>query len=222
MTQYFDEDPTVTSDRRTVDVSLGDVAFTMSTDRGVFSHGHLDIGTSLLLREAAPPASTGHLADIGCGSGALALAMAMRSPAATVWAVDVNVRARRTHRTERSPQRCHERERCRAARCTCRRQVCNDLVESADPHRQAGSPRTVDRVARTARGRRGRNTRRAQASRRRLTPKMAEITGVRHRTHREQSRVSLVELPALIPVVAASAPSPSTDRPPNVTINRRW
>ncbi len=94
VTQYFDEDPSVISDRRTVDVSLGDVAFTMLTDRGVFSHGHLDTGTSLLLREAAAPAPAGHLADIGCGSGALALAMAMRSPAATVWAIDVNARAR--------------------------------------------------------------------------------------------------------------------------------
>ena len=94
VTQYFDEDPIVASDRRTVDVSLGDVAFTMLTDRGVFSHGRLDTGTSLLLREAATPASAGHLADIGCGSGALALALALRSPAATVWAIDVNARAR--------------------------------------------------------------------------------------------------------------------------------
>ncbi len=52
-----------------VDVALPDVAFTMATDRGVFSHGHLDTGTSLLLREA--PAAAGHAAtllDLGCGS----------------------------------------------------------------------------------------------------------------------------------------------------------
>src|SRR5262249_49028650 len=65
----------------------------MATDRGVFSHGHLDTGTSLLLREAPAPGATGDLLDLGCGSGAIALTMALRSPRARVWAVDVNARA---------------------------------------------------------------------------------------------------------------------------------
>src|SRR5215203_5948593 len=90
---YFDERPTVASDVRVVDVALPDVAFTMTTDRGVFSHGHLDTGTSLLLREAPAPAPAGELLDLGCGSGAIALALALRSPRARVWAVDVNARA---------------------------------------------------------------------------------------------------------------------------------
>ena len=95
MTHYFDETPGVASDVRTVDVALPDVAFTMRTDRGVFSHGHLDTGTALLLREAPSPAPTGDLLDLGCGSGAVALTLALRSPDATVWAVDTNERARR-------------------------------------------------------------------------------------------------------------------------------
>lgn len=94
MTQYFDEQPHVGSDRQTVDVALSDVAFTMLTDRGVFSHGHLDTGTSMLLRQAPAPSPTGDLLDLGCGSGAIAITMALRSPSATVWAVDVNERAR--------------------------------------------------------------------------------------------------------------------------------
>lgn len=94
MTQYFDEQPAVGSDRQTVDVALSDVAFTMLTDRGVFSHGHLDTGTSMLLRQAPAPSPTGDLLDLGCGSGAIAITMALRSPSATVWAVDVNERAR--------------------------------------------------------------------------------------------------------------------------------
>ena len=95
MTQYFDEQPAVTSDRQEVAVALRDISYTMVTDRGVFSHGHLDTGTALLLREAPTPAAGGALLDLGCGTGALALALALRSPAATVWAVDVNERARR-------------------------------------------------------------------------------------------------------------------------------
>jgi 16S rRNA G1207 methylase RsmC len=91
---YFDDRPTVASDPVTVDVVLPDLAFTMRTDRGVFSHGHLDTATSLLLRTPLPLASSGDLLDLGCGSGPIALTMAMRSPSATVWAVDTNERAR--------------------------------------------------------------------------------------------------------------------------------
>ena len=93
MTHYFDEQPAVASDVAVVDVALPDVAFTMTTDRGVFSHGHLDTGTSLLLRAAPAPSPSGDVLDLGCGSGAIALTMALRSPQARAWAVDVNARA---------------------------------------------------------------------------------------------------------------------------------
>jgi len=92
--QYFDDDPTVPSSPLVVDVTLPDTAFTMETDRGVFSHGHLDTATSMLLRAPLPLAASGDVLDLGCGAGPIALAMARRSPDATVWAVDVNARAR--------------------------------------------------------------------------------------------------------------------------------
>lgn len=47
----------------------------------------------LLRRGPAPPAS-GTLLDLGCGYGPIACVLARRSPAAEVWAVDVNERAR--------------------------------------------------------------------------------------------------------------------------------
>jgi 16S rRNA (guanine1207-N2)-methyltransferase len=91
---YFDDDPTVRSDPVVIDVLLPDTAFVLETDRGVFSRGHVDTGTNLLMRAALPLASTGHLLDLGAGAGPIALTMARRSPGATVWAVDVNSRAR--------------------------------------------------------------------------------------------------------------------------------
>lgn len=94
VSHYFDEQPATGSRPTVVDVALAGVAFRLETDRGVFSHGHVDTGTALLLRAAPPPAATGDLLDLGCGAGPIALAMALRSPAATVWAVDVNARAR--------------------------------------------------------------------------------------------------------------------------------
>ncbi len=94
MSHYFSEHPDSRSSARSVDVVLPDASFVMATDRGVFSHGRLDTGTALLLREAPAPLQTGNLLDLGCGSGAIALTLASRSPDALVYAVDVNERAR--------------------------------------------------------------------------------------------------------------------------------
>jgi 16S rRNA (guanine1207-N2)-methyltransferase len=91
---YFQDDPAVPSHPIVIDVTLADTAFALETDRGVFSRGHLDTGTSMLLRAELPLALTGNVLDLGCGAGPIALTMARRSPEATVWAVDVNSRAR--------------------------------------------------------------------------------------------------------------------------------
>jgi 16S rRNA (guanine1207-N2)-methyltransferase len=91
---YFDEEPTTESAPRDVTLLLPDQQLVLRTDRGVFGYDRVDAGTKLLLLRAPAPAADGDLLDIGCGTGAIALTMAKRSPAATVWAVDVNERAR--------------------------------------------------------------------------------------------------------------------------------
>ena len=65
----------------------------VATAPGVFSHGHLDLGTRVLLREVPDPPPTGTMLDLGCGWGPLALTLGLLSPRARVWAVDVNDRA---------------------------------------------------------------------------------------------------------------------------------
>ncbi len=74
-------------------LALPDVTLDLVTDAGVFSRDDVDPGSKLLLLEAPEPAQTGHVLDLGCGYGALALTLAARAPGATVWAVDVNRRA---------------------------------------------------------------------------------------------------------------------------------
>ena len=96
---YFDEEPTTESSPRDVSLLLPDMNLTLRTDRGVFGYNRIDAGTKLLLLKAPAPSATGDLLDLGCGTGALALTMARRSPRATVWAVDVNERARELCRT---------------------------------------------------------------------------------------------------------------------------
>jgi 16S rRNA (guanine1207-N2)-methyltransferase len=94
MSHYFDHTPRARSAEATVTVELRDISFRMRTDHGVFSHGRLDPGTAVLLRDAPAPPERGDLLDLGCGAGPIALALALRAPQATVWAVDVNERAR--------------------------------------------------------------------------------------------------------------------------------
>jgi 16S rRNA (guanine1207-N2)-methyltransferase len=91
--QYFEEEPSTASDRRTVRLALPDVTLDLVTDTGVFSKDDVDPGSKLLLLEAPDPAQTGALLDLGCGWGALAVTMAARAPEAEVWAVDINRRA---------------------------------------------------------------------------------------------------------------------------------
>ncbi|MEY2582486.1 MAG: rRNA (guanine1207-N2)-methyltransferase [Ilumatobacteraceae bacterium] len=94
MGHYFDEEPDAPSMPRDVELWLPDMSLTLMTDRGVFGYGQIDAGSKLLLLKAPPAQITGNLLDLGCGVGTIALPMAKRSPDATVWAVDVNGRAR--------------------------------------------------------------------------------------------------------------------------------
>ena len=94
MGHYFDEEPGAVSHPRDVELWLPDMTLTLTTDRGVFGYGQIDPGSKLLLLKAPPPPPSGNLLDLGCGAGTIAIPLARRSPASTVWAVDVNVRAR--------------------------------------------------------------------------------------------------------------------------------
>ncbi len=91
---YFSAAPQSAHDERVVEVLLGDLAFTIRTDSGVFAHGKIDVGTLLLLAQAAQLPTTGEILDLGCGAGVIALTLAQRAPQARIWAVDVNPRAR--------------------------------------------------------------------------------------------------------------------------------
>lgn len=92
---YFADDPDVASRPRSIDLVLPDGQVTLTTDRGVFSVERIDAGTKLLLMEhgIAPPGAL-TVCDLGCGYGPIAVTLARRHPAAAVWAIDVNERAR--------------------------------------------------------------------------------------------------------------------------------
>lgn len=93
MNHYFDPEPSVPSQPGQVTLVLPDLTLELTTDRGVFARHAVDPGTRFLLLEAPAPPAQGDLVDLGCGYGPIAVALAQRSPGATVWAVDVNRRA---------------------------------------------------------------------------------------------------------------------------------
>ncbi len=89
---YFTPDPTSPSTPTTHQVQVRKLQLTLAGDRGVFNHGELDWGTRVLIENAQAPTG-GVLLDLGCGGGAIAVALAKLRPDAQVWAVDVNERA---------------------------------------------------------------------------------------------------------------------------------
>lgn len=88
---YFTAQPASADERRTIRATLAGHEFELETASGVFSPGHVDLGTQVLLRTVPDP--HGHVLDLGCGWGPIALTAALRAPDAEVTAVDVNERA---------------------------------------------------------------------------------------------------------------------------------
>lgn len=91
--QYFSPTPRSPDIRRSIPVRIMDRQLKVEVSNGVFSANRLDLGTSVLLKHVPAPPQSGNLLDLGCGWGAIALALGFSSPHSQVWAVDVNERA---------------------------------------------------------------------------------------------------------------------------------
>ncbi|MGL4745106.1 MAG: class I SAM-dependent methyltransferase [Dermatophilaceae bacterium] len=90
---YFTAEPAGDGERRPLRAHLAGRDVAVEVAGGVFSPGGVDAGTAVLLDHVPSPPPSGHVLDLGCGWGPLALTLALRSPGAAVWALDVNARA---------------------------------------------------------------------------------------------------------------------------------
>ena len=91
--QYFAESPEGKLVLREITVSLCGEKVNVVTAGGVFSPEHIDQGTQVLLNHLSSAKPSGTFLDIGCGWGAIALSLALQSPKAIVYAIDVNERS---------------------------------------------------------------------------------------------------------------------------------
>jgi 16S rRNA (guanine1207-N2)-methyltransferase len=90
---YFSSSPESELKLRQIRVSLLGQVYDLTTSNGIFSPERIDAGTQVLLANTPEPPPGGDFLDLGCGWGPISLALAIQSPHATVWAVDVNDRA---------------------------------------------------------------------------------------------------------------------------------
>ena len=93
MADHYFTTPSGPETRTEIRVRLAGRELAVETSPGVFSTGHLDAGTRVLLDHVPSPPPAGVFLDLGCGWGPIALAMDLTSPDADVYAVDVNERA---------------------------------------------------------------------------------------------------------------------------------
>ncbi len=70
------------------EIVLEDFGWTLTSRANVFSRDHLDLGTRLLLKHLPTSDLPLRIADLGCGNGVLALAMARYCPAASILGMD--------------------------------------------------------------------------------------------------------------------------------------
>ncbi|WP_298038087.1 methyltransferase [uncultured Microbacterium sp.] len=90
---YFTAAPASAENLRTITVTLAGRELEVTTAGGVFSPDRLDAGTAVLFANMPPLPPSGDFLDLGSGWGPISITMALASPHATIWAVDVNERA---------------------------------------------------------------------------------------------------------------------------------
>jgi len=90
MRHYFIDDPNLPDDFRTFQYYFMGHSFTFTSNSGVFSHGHVDPLSDLLIRTVPP--LTGSLLDLGCGYGAIGIALC-KAYSLSLTLADINPRA---------------------------------------------------------------------------------------------------------------------------------
>lgn len=93
MSQYFDNDNNIKSERKLIKFNFDNKVFSIYSDNGVFSKDRFDYGTRVLLNSIDIDKLSGNVLDLGCGVGVVGLILGTINKNISIDMVDINERA---------------------------------------------------------------------------------------------------------------------------------
>ena len=93
MSQYFDNDKNIKSEKKLIRFNFNDREFSLYRDNGVFSKDRFDYGTRVLLNNVDICNLSGNVLDLGCGIGVVGVILGIFNKNINIDMVDVNERA---------------------------------------------------------------------------------------------------------------------------------
>lgn len=93
MSQYFDNDKNIKSEKKLIKFNFNDREFSLYSDNGVFSKDRFDYGTRVLLNNIDICNLSGNVLDLGCGIGVVGVILGTINKSINIDMVDVNERA---------------------------------------------------------------------------------------------------------------------------------
>lgn len=93
MSQYFDNDKNIKSEKRLIKFNFNNKEFSIYSDNGVFSKDRFDYGTRVLLSNIDIFKLRGNVLDLGCGLGVVGIILGTFNRNINIDMIDVNERA---------------------------------------------------------------------------------------------------------------------------------
>ena len=93
MSQYFDNDKNIKSERKIIKFNFDNKLFSIYSDNGVFSKDRFDYGTRVLLNSVDIDKLSGNVLDLGCGLGVVGIILGTFNKGINIDMVDINERA---------------------------------------------------------------------------------------------------------------------------------
>jgi 16S rRNA (guanine1207-N2)-methyltransferase len=91
MSHYFKTDYTIKENKINFTYTFNDQSYTLVSNSGMFSPGHVDYATNILLNNL--PELKGSLLDLGCGYGIIGIVLSKHNNLSKVTMADSNLRA---------------------------------------------------------------------------------------------------------------------------------
>lgn len=93
MSQYFDNDKSIKSNKKLISFYFDNKKYNVYTDNGVFSKDRFDYGTRVLLDSININELSGNVLDLGCGIGVVGVILGTMNKNINIDMIDVNERA---------------------------------------------------------------------------------------------------------------------------------